>query len=70
MAEARSRENWARTSAVLALTANCHRDPKKSKTFTPADFNPHALADKRKPRTRTRDLGILKQVFVDKEKKR
>ena len=70
MAEARSRENWARTSAVLALTANCHRDPKKSKTFTPADFNPHELAGKRRPLVRTKDLGLLKQVFVDKEKKR
>jgi len=70
MAEARSRENWARTSAVLALTANCHRDPKKSKTFTPVDFNPHVLADKKKAVVRTRDLGLLKQVFVDKEKKR
>jgi len=81
MAEAKSRENWSRTSAVLAMTANCHRDPKKSKAFTPADFNPclrrerrgrqaHAPADRRKPLPKTRDLGILKQVFVDKEKRR
>ena len=70
MAEAKSRENWARTSAVLAMTANCHRDPKKSKAFTPADFNPHAPADRRKPLPKTRDLGILKQVFVDKEKRK
>jgi hypothetical protein len=26
---------------VLALVANAHRDPKKGRAFTPADFNPH-----------------------------
>jgi len=41
MAEARCRERWAHTSAVLALIANVHRDPKRSRVFKPADFNPH-----------------------------
>lgn len=41
MAEARSRERWARTAALMALTANCHRDPKKTRLFQPADFDPH-----------------------------
>ena len=68
MAEARSRDNWSHTSAILAITANCHRDPKKFRPFTPADFDPHASADKKKTRIRTRDLGILKQIFVDKER--
>ncbi len=68
MAEARSREGWSRTSAVLAMTANCHRDPKKSKLFTPADFNPHEQTEKNKPLVRTKNLGILKQVFVNEEK--
>jgi hypothetical protein len=70
MAEAKSREGWSRTSAVLAMTANCHRDPKKSKAFIPADFNPHERMDKDKPLVRTKDLGLLKQIFVDKEKQR
>ena len=40
MAEARAAGEWAHTSAVLAMLANCHRDPKKSRVFTPTDFNP------------------------------
>jgi hypothetical protein len=67
MAEAKSRENWSHTSTILAITANCHRDPKKSKTFTPKDFNPHETADKQ-TRVNVKDISILKQVFVDKEK--
>ena len=42
MAEARCRERWAHTSAVLALIANVHRDQRKKPTpYKPADFNPH-----------------------------
>lgn len=67
MAEARSREAWAHTSAVLALLANAHRDPKKTRPFTPADFHPHL---RRKPPV-TAKVGIaaLKQVFVDRPAK-
>jgi len=44
MAEARCRERWAHTSAVLALTANIHRDHRKKPTpYKPADFNPYQL---------------------------
>lgn len=43
MAEAKKRSDWERTSAILALTANCNRDPKKHpKAFDPEDFNPFA----------------------------
>ena len=69
MAEAKSRDNWTHTSAVLAMTANCHRDPKKTKAFKPADFDPYALAEKKRPVGRIKDLGILKTVFVDRERK-
>ncbi len=66
MAEARAATQWAQTSAVLAMLANCHRDPKKSRAFTPTDFNP---LERRKARKRvlgrTRDLSILRNVFVD-----
>lgn len=64
MAEGRSRDNWAHTSAILALIANVNRDPKKHRALKPADFDPHA-APKSK-RTRTKDLSILKAVFVDR----
>lgn len=49
MAEARQRDNWAHTSAILALTANCNRDPKKTKQpFQPSDFDPFAREEKSK----------------------
>ncbi|MCU0706354.1 MAG: hypothetical protein MUF18_20530 [Fimbriiglobus sp.] len=41
MAEAVSRQRWAHTSAVMCVIANCHRDPKKTRPFTPADFDPY-----------------------------
>lgn len=60
MAEARMRDEWARTSSVLALIANAHRDPKKTRAFKPGDFDPFA-----KP-TRTQKVGVevLKDVFL------
>jgi hypothetical protein len=61
MAEARSQSDWAHTSALLALVANVNRDPKKSKAYRPADFNPHA----RKTAKLKTDIRVLKQVFVD-----
>jgi hypothetical protein len=42
LAEARAKDEWARMSALLALLANCHRDPKKTRAFKPADFDPFA----------------------------
>lgn len=33
--------HWEHTSVMLAMTANVHRDPKKCKPFSPADFNPY-----------------------------
>jgi hypothetical protein len=41
------------------------RDPKKSKAFNPSDFNPYEVKRKTGIPIRARDLGILKQVFVD-----
>ena len=40
MATGRNRAHWQHTSSVLALLANAHRDPKKSRPFKPADFDP------------------------------
>jgi hypothetical protein len=65
MAEGRQRATWAQTSAVLALVANCHRDPKKHRAFTPADFNPYGAAEDKEPIPKTRDLKVLKSIFVD-----
>jgi len=47
MAEARDRQQWGHTSALLAMLANCHRDPKKGRAAKPSDFDPYAKADRR-----------------------
>ncbi len=66
MAEAKSRDNWNHTSALLALIINVNRDPKKKRTVSPNEINPH----ERKPRTilRGKGLRVLKDVFVDRGK--
>jgi len=67
MAEGRGRATWSHTSAILALTANTHCDPKKHRAFKPSDFNPYTGDSK--PIPKTRDLKILKAVFVDQNKR-
>mgnify|MGYP005645988809 CR=1 FL=1 len=42
MAEGRDRARWRHTSALMALTANLNRDPKKGRPFDPSDFDPHS----------------------------
>lgn len=64
MAEAKGRDNWNHTSAVLAMIANVNRDPKKTPAFQPADFDPY------RPRKATRvsrkaGFAMLKAVFVN-----
>jgi hypothetical protein len=67
MADAKSQQCWAHTSALLAMLANANRDPKKSRTFKPADFNPHLC---RKTRTVAKvGIQVLKQVFVERPEK-
>ena len=40
----RRREQWLHTAHVMALLANCHRDPKRRRRpFDIADFLPHDL---------------------------
>jgi hypothetical protein len=65
MAEAKSRDNWNHTSAILALIINVNRDPKKQRAVKPKELNPH----ERKPRTilRGKGLRVLKDVFVDRQ---
>lgn len=51
---------------MLAMLANAHRDPKRTRSFKPADFNPYET--ERRTVGKTKDLGILKKVFVDNRK--
>ncbi len=65
MAETRGRAEWGRTSALLALIANANRDPRRTKAFSPDDFNPYARADREG--VLKAGIGALKAVFVDKQ---
>jgi len=65
MAEAKRRDRWAHTSALLAMLANCHRNPKKPPR-KPSDFDPYELAKKRTPVAKSDGFKMLKAVFVDR----
>jgi len=73
MAEARGRDNWAHTSAILALIANVNRDPKKGRPFKAADFDPYAAFDKKHGQgaaIEVTDMAVLKNTFVGKNQGR
>lgn len=47
MSRAKAREAWSHTAAVMALIANCNRDPKKRRQpWSPDDFHPLAKRDR------------------------
>lgn len=66
MAEGRSRDAWWHTSHLMCLVANANRDPKKTRPFKPADFDPHLR--KKEPVVAKVGIDVLKQVFVDRPK--
>jgi len=65
MAEGRNENLWMLASAVMALLANCHRDPKK-RAFTPDDFNPMVHRTQRADviRVTPENVGDLREAFV------
>ncbi len=66
MTDARRNDQWSHTAAVMALTANVHRNPKKrSQPYTPAEFHP--LVEQKKTPTKKAGLKALKDVFVDRK---
>lgn len=62
MAEGRVRSEWARTTAQMALLANCHRDPKRGRLFKPADFDP--FTERRDVKAKV-GIEVLKDVFIN-----
>lgn len=68
MAEGRRKDAWAHTSALLALIANAHRDPKKTRPFEPDDFHPYAKRASDGPKPVQADLTVLKAVFIDRRR--
>ena len=69
MYEATRREQWGHTANVMALLANCHRDPKRLRRpfhmadFLPADLRIHARRASGIPLTRD-NLRLLKPLFT------
>jgi len=61
MAGARGQEHWQHTSVVLAMLANTHRDPKRTRAFKPSDFDPYS---KKREKIRVTDMSALKAAFV------
>ena len=64
MAEARERSEWGRTSALLALIANAHRDAKRTRAFKPSDFDPFAGRGEE----RMSDISALRALFTGRDK--
>mgnify|MGYP005801950657 CR=1 FL=1 len=73
MAESRERSEWNRLSSLLALIANCHRDPKKHSSARPEQFNPYARCDRCSELTRRRrakaPLTLLKDIWCNRNRK-
>lgn len=63
MAEGRLRDEWSRTSSLLAMIANAHRDPRKGRPFKPGDFDPFAKAARSAAPIQA-GIGVLKDVFL------
>jgi len=58
------------TASLMALIANCHRDPKKGQSFKPEDFyRPRKKGRPGKERREsipvTKDVSIFRTVFID-----
>ena len=65
MAEARSKHAWAHTSALLAMLANVHRSPQRTRAYLPRDFDPHARTAAEAPAPKV-GVEVLKEVFIDR----
>ncbi|MBX3404508.1 MAG: hypothetical protein KF699_13945 [Phycisphaeraceae bacterium] len=61
MLDGRQRHDWSIASAVMALIANIHRDPKRSRRLNPTDFDPFT----KRHRPILVGVSVLKDVFID-----
>jgi len=64
MAEGHNENVWMLASAVMALLANCHRDPKKP-VFTPEQFNPTVQRTERTDviHVTPENIGEMREAF-------
>jgi len=65
MAEAREKAAWNHTSALMALTFNMWRDPKKTRPREAADFHPYMARGKEGVPINKGNIRILKKVFLE-----
>lgn len=70
LGEAHSREAWNHTAALMALIANCHRDPKKGRAFRATDFHPSARREDKGLLVTKENIGLMKDAFNKGFKKR
>ena len=66
MADTKQNEDWNHTAAILAILANAHRDPKKTRPAKPADFHPYTKRTAPIEPPPKVDITVLKAVFVDR----
>jgi hypothetical protein len=66
MAEAVAKDRWAHTSCVLAMLANTHRDPKKTRAYKPADFSPFDRKRKAGIPVTPENIDVLKALVPGK----
>ena len=62
MTEARGRFEWGQMASLMALIANVLRDPKKSRTVKPSDFNPYNT----KPKTKA-PVSIQRDIWCKQD---
>ena len=62
MADGCGEAAWYRTFAILSLTFNMNRDPKKERARYPDYFNPYAST--KVVERRIENLGEIKHLFV------
>jgi hypothetical protein len=65
MTDARRKEQWSHTSALMALVANVNRNPRKrSRPYSPIDFHP--LVERIPTKQCKVGIHVLRDVFVRK----
>lgn len=64
MAHGRQNDQWNHTADLMALLANCHRDPKQTRQpFRREQFHPRPKKAA-KPKPVPAGIDLLKQLFV------
>ena len=65
LAEAHSREAWNHTAGLMAMIANCHRDPKKGRAYRATFFHPFARRQDKGLLVTKENIGLMKEAFLN-----